>query len=249
MMASTRTPGFAQWATPSGKPGTRVYGYTVVHRYPHDTMAFTQGLQFVDGVLYEGTGLEGRSSIRRVQLATGTVLQKRDLAPQYFGEGITVWKGRIYQLTWLSGVAFVYDQQTFEPRRSFPYKGEGWGLTHDATSLLMSDGTADLRVLDPDTFAERRRIHVTDQGRPVSMLNELEYVKGEIYANVWQTDRIARIDPATGHVVGWIDLAGLLPAAERQRGDVLNGIAWDEAGQRLFVTGKLWPAVFEITLR
>jgi glutamine cyclotransferase len=249
-MAVTRPPGFAAWPqTTAQAPKTPVARYTVVRRYPHDPMAFTQGLQYVDGVLYEGTGLNGRSSIRKVRLDTGQVLQQRDLGPEHFGEGITVWKSRLIELTWRSEVAFVYDVRTFEPMRTFRYTGEGWGLTHDATSLIMSDGSSSLRVLDPETFVERRRIEVTEAGTPVPYLNELEYVNGEVLANVWRTDMIARIEPATGRIVGWIDLAGLLTPAERRQTDVLNGIAWDEAGRRLFVTGKLWPAVFEIALR
>jgi len=224
-----------------------VYTYQVVRSYPHDPGAFTQGLQFVDGVLYEGTGLNGRSSIRKVRLETGEVLQRRDVGAQYFGEGITVWKNDLIELTWQSGLAFVYDRNTFQARRTFNYLGEGWGLTHDDVNLIMSDGTDRLRLLDPVTFAERRRIQVTAAGVPVRNLNELEVVKGEIFANVWQTNMIARI-AADGRVVGWIDLSGLLAPAERTGVDVLNGIAYDRASDRLFVTGKLWPKLFEIKL-
>ena len=224
-------------------------GYRVVHTYPHDRDAFTQGLEFVDGSLFESTGLNGRSSIRKVQLETGRVLRRRDVSQAHFGEGITIWRSQLFELTWQSHVALVYDSDSFEPRGSFAYSGEGWGLTHDLTSLIMSDGTAALRFLDPTTFKERRRVSVTDAGRPVSNLNELEYVNGQVFANVWTTDRIARIDPQTGRVLGWIDLAGLLPAKDRGNGDaVLNGIAYDEKGGRLFVTGKLWPSLFEITI-
>ena len=225
-----------------------VYSYRVVRTYPHDSKAFTQGLQYVDGFLYEGTGLTGSSSIRRVKLETGEVVQRRDLARAYFGEGITVWKTDLIQLTWQSQVAFVYDSKTFAPRRTFKYKGEGWGLTHDGTNLIMSDGTDELRVLDPATVAERRRIKVTAVGTPLGNLNELEYMKGEILANVWTTDSVARISPATGRVTGYIDLAGLLTAAEKASVDVLNGIAYDEKNDRLFVTGKLWPKLFEIKI-
>jgi glutamine cyclotransferase len=225
-----------------------IYGYTVIRTYPHDHDAFTQGLEFVDGVLYESTGLNGRSSIRRVNLETGAVLQKRDVPSQHFGEGITVYKSDLFELTWQSGVAFVYDRTTFAPKRSFKYTGEGWGLTHDGTSLIMSDGTEFLRFLDPATFAERRRLRVTGVGLPVKNLNELEYVKGEIFANVWMTDYVARIDPTSGRVSAYIDLRGLLPARETPPDSVLNGIAYDEAGDRLFVTGKLWPRLFEIRL-
>ncbi len=226
------------------------YTYQVVRVYPHDPAAFTQGLQYIDGALYEGTGLNGRSSIRKVKLETGEVLQKSDLTAEYFGEGITVWKNDLIELTWQSGIAFVYDKTTFQPRRRFNYLGEGWGLTHDDVNLIMSDGTDRLRLLDPATFAERRRIQVTAGGLPVRNLNELEFVKGEIFANIWQTDRIARIAP-DGRVVGWIDLGGLLTPSERaglESGNVLNGIAYDAAKDRLFVTGKLWPKLFEIKL-
>ena len=225
-----------------------VYGYRVVRSYPHDPKAFTQGLQYVDGFLYEGTGLNGRSSIRKVTLETGEVVQRRDVARAYFGEGITVWNTDLIQLTWESHVAFVYDKETFAPRRTFTYAGEGWGLTHDGTSLIMSDGTDQLRLLDPLTFAERRRIKVTAGGTPLRHLNELEYMKGEILANVWMTDSVVRVSPETGRVTGYIDLRGLLTPAERASVDVLNGIAYDEKGDRLFVTGKLWPWVFEIQI-
>jgi glutamine cyclotransferase len=223
--------------------------YRVVRTYPHDPDAFTQGLQFVDGVFYEGTGLNGRSSIRKVEIETGRVLQKRDVPQEHFGEGITVWKNDLIELTWQSHVAFVYDRATFEPKRRFSYPGEGWGLTHDGANLVMSDGSNELRLLDPATFAEKRRIKVTAKGDPLRNLNELEFVKGEILANVWQTDYIARIAPASGQVVGYIDLRGLLTPMERAKTDVLNGIAYDAARDRLFVTGKLWPKVFEIAVR
>jgi glutaminyl-peptide cyclotransferase len=247
IIGSTRAPGFARWQT-SGAARLPVFGYTVQRTYPHDPKAFTQGLQFLDGDLYEGTGLNGRSSIRRVKLETGEVLQERAVPKDYFGEGIVVWKSELIELTWRSEVAFVYDKATFAPTRTFKYAGEGWGLTHDGTNLIMSDGSAELRVLDPTTFAERRRIKVTAAGAPVINLNELEFVKGEIFANIWQTDTIARISPATGQVTGWIDLRGLLTAAESRGVDVLNGIAYDAAQDRLLVTGKLWPKIFEITL-
>jgi len=225
-----------------------IYGYQVVRSYPHDRAAFTQGLIFRDGVFYEGTGLNGQSGIRKVKLETGEVLQVKPLGAEYFGEGITDWKGQIVQLTWQSEVGFVYDMKTFEPVRRWSYSGEGWGLTHDAARLVMSDGSSQLRFIDPATFKETGRITVRDGGTPVERLNELEYVKGEIFANVWQTSRIARISPKDGRVTGWIDLAGLLPPADRGGVDVLNGIAYDAAGDRLFVTGKLWPRVFEIRL-
>jgi glutamine cyclotransferase len=242
-----RTPGFT--ASQTGRTAVPRYSYTVVKVYPHDAAAFTQGLDYVDGVLYEGTGLNGRSSIRRVKLETGEVLQRRDVPRQHFGEGITVWGDVLVELTWQSQIAFVYDLKTFSPRRTFTYPGEGWGLTHDSSSLIMSDGSDSLRFLDPATFAERRRVKVTAGGMPVRDLNELEYVKGEVFANVWQSDSIVRIDPRTGAVTGRVDLSGLLAPRERAAADVLNGIAYDERGDRLFVTGKLWPKLFEIRLK
>ena len=240
--------GLVGWAQAPTGAALPVFGYTVVKTYPHDRDAFTQGLQYVDGVLYEGTGLKGRSSVRTTRLETGEVLRRRATAPEYFGEGITVWRTEIFQLTWQSGVAFVYDRDTFAPRRTLTYTGEGWGLTHDGTSLVMSDGTDTLRFLDPATFAERRRVKVTAAGEPVRDLNELEFVKGEIFANVWQSDYVARINPRNGRVSGWVDFRGLLTPRERASTDVLNGIAYDAAGDRLFVTGKLWPKLFEIRL-
>lgn len=245
----SRRPGFTSTTPPDNVP---LYGYQVQRVYPHDPNAFTQGLQYVDGVLYEGTGLNGRSSIRKVKLETGEVLQKRDVPAQYFGEGITIWKSTLIELTWRSEIAFVYDRDTFQERKTFGYVGEGWGLTHDGTSLIMSDGSDRLRFLDPETFAERRRLQVTAAGMPLRNLNELEYVKGEVLANVWMTDYVARIAPATGVVTGYVDLRGLLTAQERStvdtNGGVLNGIAYDAEHDRLFVTGKLWPKLFDIKL-
>ena len=236
-------------ASPQTPPAqVPTYGYEIVGVFPHDPEAFTQGLQYVDGFFYEGTGLNGRSSIRKVRLDTGEVVKRRDLEEAHFGEGIAVWKSDLIELTWQSNVAFVYDKDTFEPRRTFRYSGEGWGLTHDGVNLIMSDGTDELRVLDPETFLERRRIKVTAGGIPADRLNELEYVKGEILANIWPTDSIARVAPDTGWVTGYIDLKGLLSATEHPSVDVLNGIAYDEKGDRLFVTGKLWPKLFEIKL-
>ena len=223
--------------------------YSVIRAFPHDRAAFTQGFEYFDGVFYEGTGLSGKSSIRKVNVETGEVLQRRDVAAEYFGEGITIWRNDLIELTWQSKVAFVYDRATFAPKRTFSYPGEGWGLTHDETTLIMSDGSAALRFLDPVSFAERRRVTVTDGGVPVPRLNELEYVKGQVYANVWQTYLIARIAPDSGRVVGWIDLTGLLTTADSAGADVMNGIAYDAAHDRLFVTGKLWPKVFEIKVR
>lgn len=247
VLGISRRPGFAAWQAPAATLPTS--GHIVVNTYPHDRDAFTQGLQIVDGVLYEGTGLNGRSSIRTVDLETGRVLQRRDLPQEYFGEGITVWRTEIVQLTYQSGVGFVYDRKTFAPLRSFKYRGEGWGLTHDDQSLIMSDGSEYLRFLDPVTFAERRRVRVTANGVALKNLNELEFVKGEVLANVWQTDYLARIDPASGHVTGYVDLRGLLSPRERASVDVLNGIAYDASADRLFVTGKLWPKLFEIRIK
>jgi glutamine cyclotransferase len=229
-----------------GPPPAPVAGYRVVHVFPHDPQAFTQGLVYLDGVLYEGTGLNGRSTIRKVRLENGEVLQMQKLDSQYFGEGIAVLGGTVFELTWQAGIGFLYDRASFQRKGSFSYRGEGWGLTHDGRRLIMSDGSAYLRFLDPATQKELSRVQVTDGANPVANLNELEYVKGEILANVWQTDRIARISPKTGHVAGWIDLRGLLSARDAQGVDVLNGIAYDAAGDRLFVTGKLWPRLFEI---
>jgi glutamine cyclotransferase len=228
-----------------------VYGYHIVHIYPHDPTAFTEGLFYLDGFLYESTGLERHSTIRKVRLETGDVLQKRDVPAEYFGEGIVNWRHRLVSLTWKSHVGFVYDLKTFKPERRFSYEGEGWALTQDGTQIYMSDGTADLRVLNPDTLLPTRSIHVTLDGKPINNLNELEWVKGEIYANVWQTNWIVRIDPKDGHVVGAINLSGLLAASDIVRGqtDVLNGIAYDAAGDRLFVTGKNWPKLFEVKLQ
>ncbi|HEX6895200.1 MAG TPA: glutaminyl-peptide cyclotransferase [Bryobacteraceae bacterium] len=225
------------------------YGYRVVHVYPHDRNAFTQGLEFRAGFLYEGTGLNGKSSVRKVQLETGKVLQQVDLDPQYFGEGITVFNQQILELTWRSYIGFVYDQASFRQRRSFYYSGEGWGLANDGSVIYMSDGTPQIRVWDPVTLQEKRRITVRDAGKPVTYLNELECVRDEVYANVWQTDRIVRIAPSDGRVLGWIYLAGLLGPSDRTSDtDVLNGIAYDVLGDRLFVTGKNWPKLFEIKL-
>ena len=222
--------------------------YNVVHTYPHDPNAFTQGLVFVDGHLYESTGRQGHSSLRMVDPATGWVLKEYDLPKQYFGEGLTDWRDTLVQLTWTSGIAFVYDRSTFTVRRTFHYKGEGWGLTHDSASLILSDGSATLRFLDPNSFREIRKLTVRDENnQPISNLNELEYVHGEIYANVWHEDRVARISPKTGRVVAWIDLSGLLKPGELSDPEaVLNGLAYDGKSDRLFVTGKLWPKLFEI---
>jgi glutamine cyclotransferase len=223
------------------------YTAAVVHGWPHDPAAFTEGLLYHNGSLYESTGRQ--SSIRQVDLTTGKVLRQKDLDPKYFGEGIVIWKDRLIQLTWKSEIGFVYDLKTFALRSTFHYAGEGWALTRDATHLIMSDGTSDLRFLDPDSLAEIRRIHVTCDGIAIRNINELEWVKGEVYANVWLTNVIVRIDPATGEIKGLIDLTDLAASATKVVGDnVLNGIAYDAAGDRLFVTGKLWPSLYQIKL-
>ena len=230
-------------------PPTPVYGYEIVHAYPHDRKAFTQGLIYLNGFLYEGTGTYGNSWVRKVKLETGEVLQQIAIPEQYFGEGLTEWKSNLVELTWKTEVGFVYDQLSFRKLREFHYQGEGWGLTHDSTNLIESDGSAFLRFWDPETFQEKRRLLVKDGGLPVENLNELEWVKGEIYANVWQSKRIALISPQTGQVKAWINCAGLLSDAELEGTDVLNGIAYDAAHDRLFITGKLWPKLFEIRLK
>ena len=226
------------------------YGYQVVRTYPHDRTAFTEGLFYLDGFLYESTGLEHHSAIRKETLAAGKVVQSRELAPQYFGEGIVAWRGRLIQLTWRNQIGFIYDLATFQPLGRFAYPGEGWALTEDGRQLIMSDGTPQIRFLDPVTLKEVRRITVTADGTPVQELNEIEWVKGEILANIWMTNTIVRIDPASGKVVGLIDLTGLLKPSEisGDRDDVLNGIAYDAKGDRLFVTGKRWPKLFQIRL-
>ena len=246
LFAATVITPAAQRRQPATSPVT---GYQIVKIYPHDREAFTQGLVFLDGIFYEGTGLKGKSSIRKVKPESGVVLQIQKIEDHYFGEGIAVVGDRIIQLTWQSGVGFVYDKKTFQRQRTFSYEGEGWGLTYDGTRLIMSDGTPTLRFLDPQTLKETGRLEVKDGGRPVDEINELEMVKGELFANVWPTDRIARIDPKTGQVTGWLDLAGILDPRDRANVDVLNGIAYDSAGDRLFVTGKQWPKVFEIRVR
>jgi glutaminyl-peptide cyclotransferase len=236
-------------ATQPAQSAAASYGFRIVNVYPHDSRAYTQGLVFLNGVFYESTGLNGRSSIRKVRIETGEVLQRQDVDVKYFGEGLAHWQGKLFQLTWQTHVGFVYDLATFKQERTFPFTGEGWGLATSATHFIMSDGTADLRFLDPVTLKESRRLPVRDGTSPVAQLNELEVVRGEVFANIYQTDRIARINPQTGRVTGWIDLTGLLSPADRAAGaEVLNGIAYDAAADRLFVTGKLWPKVFEIRL-
>jgi glutaminyl-peptide cyclotransferase len=224
-----------------------VYGYKIVNSYPHDPEAFTQGLVYDDGFIYEGTGLNGRSSLRKVELETGRVLQIHNLPNQYFGEGLTIHGDKITQLTWRSNVGFVYEKGDFALIKKFNYPTEGWGITHDEKNLIMSDGSDTLYFLDPITHKEINRIKVTYEGRPVTRLNELEYVNGEIFANIWLTDIIAMISPKTGKVIGWIDLRGLSDDFGSRRSDqILNGIAYDDKRDRLFVTGKLWPKIYEI---
>jgi glutamine cyclotransferase len=236
---------------PSSQAGGPIpeYGYQVVHTYPHDRGAFTEGLFYLNGFLYEGTGLEGESDIRKVKLETGEVLQRKTIPPEYFGEGIIAWKDKLVEMTYKAEKGWIYDLNTFEQKGEFHYPGEGWSLTTDGKRLIMDDGTPQLRFWDPETLQETGRLTVTADGQPVANLNELEWVKGEIFANIWQTDRIARIDPTTGKVVGWIDLTGILNPEDHTEGiDVLNGIAYDAKGDRLFVTGKKWPKLFEIKL-
>jgi glutaminyl-peptide cyclotransferase len=240
----------AEAAPPAPAPAEpAVWGFKVVREYPHDPDAFTQGLFWLDGHLWESTGLVGRSTIRKVRLEDGRVVKSVAIPPGLFGEGIAPWGREIVSVTWQTGRGFRWDRATLKQTGSFRYPGEGWGLTSDGRSLILSDGTATLRYLDPATMRETARLQVTAGGRPVGNLNELEWVKGEIFANVWMTPLIARIDPGTGNVTGWIDMK---PLVERWAGGnpdaVLNGIAWDAARSRLFVTGKNWPRLFEIAL-
>jgi glutamine cyclotransferase len=238
-----------QSSPPAGPGRPPEYTFKVVNAFSHDPAAFTQGLVYHDGFFYEGTGLNGRSQLRKVRLETGAVVQHVDLPGEYFGEGIAIVKNKVIQLTWQSHIGFIYNLSDFKLLRQFSYPGEGWGLTSRGNKIFMSDGTADIRVLDAITLKEKRRFTVRDGKAPIDQLNELEFVEGELFANVWQTDRIARISPQSGKVVGWIDLTGLLsPVYRRQDGAVLNGIAYDSAHKRLFVTGKLWPNIFEIQL-
>ncbi len=230
-------------STPQEAP---ILKHQVVKVYPHDRQAFTQGLFFMDGQLWEGTGLEGQSNIRRVDLATGRVIQRHDIGLQYFGEGLAPVGDKLYELTWKNGVMFVYDKATMKLEKAFRYKGEGWGLTNDGKRLIMSDGSSKLTFLDPATLNNLGTIRVTDRGQEIQRLNELEWIKGEIWANVWQSNRIARIDPKTGRVNSWLLLTGILSPLEAEGTDVLNGIAYDAKGDRIFVTGKLWPKLFEI---
>jgi glutamine cyclotransferase len=234
----------------TSQPSIPIYTYEVVNSWPHDCQAFSQGLVFYNGFLFESTGQYGSSSLRKVDLSTGKILEKIKVPKEYFAEGIAVFQGKIYQLTWESHKGFVYDLESFEREGEFSYDGEGWGLTHDGHSLIMSDGTNRIRFLDPTNFHVERKISVYDNSLPLNELNELEYIKGEIYANIWKTNRIVRIDPNSGKITGWIDLTGLLTSKDGcEETDVLNGIAYDEGGDRLFVTGKLWPKIFEIRLK
>lgn len=231
-------------------PVLQMYACEVVHVWPHDRGAFTQGLVFHDGFLLESTGLKGRSSLRKVELSSGRVLRQIDVPQEYFAEGLAVCGSNIFQLTWQDGKCFVYDLGTFRKEREFTYPGEGWGLTTDGQSLIISDGTERLRFLDPKSFAVTRTISVRSNGHPIIRLNELEYVKEEIFANIWGTDVIARINPTDGDLLGLIDCTGLLPRSEYDATtDVLNGIAYDAATGRLFLTGKHWPKLFEVNLK
>jgi glutamine cyclotransferase len=245
--ASSPAPPEARAASAVAEPAVAQYGYEIVRSHPHDPAAFTQGLTIADGQLYEGTGLYGQSSLRRVDLTTGAALQQIALDGRYFGEGVAVVGDRIVQLTYQTGVGFVYDRTTFSKQKEFTYSGEGWGLTYDGQRLIMSDGSDTLRFWNPDTLAEVGRLRVRDGDRAIDRINELEYVDGAIYANIWQEERIARIDPKTGVVNAWIDMSNLLTATERSRGvDVLNGIAHDPKTGHFLITGKLWPWVFEV---
>ena len=238
---------------PSDPPENAVvptFGYEIVNIWPHDPNAFTQGLVFLEGKMIESTGQEGRSSLRNVELQTGSILKKVDIPFPYFAEGIALLNNKIYQLTWQNQLGFIYDAQSFEKVGEFKYNGEGWGLTTDGQSLILSDGTNRIRFLAPDSFKVTKTIAVMDRKVPVDQLNELEFVNGEIYANIWHDDRIATINPENGRVTAWIDLAGLLQPGDVQDPEaVLNGIAYDQSSGRLFVTGKLWPRLFEIKIK
>ncbi len=228
---------------------TPVYGYSVVATFPHSTSSYTEGFFYLNGKFYEGTGLKGHSQVLVTDPATGRVLQHVELPPEYFGEGIINWGPNLYEWTWQSHIGFVYNRATLRRIATFHYSGEGWGMTRDATNIITSDGSATLRFRDPRDFHTVRSLLVTDQGEPVTELNELEYIHGQIYANVWHSNRIARISPSNGRVLSWIDLTGILPSVERLDAEaVLNGIAYDPQHDRLFVTGKEWPTIFQIKL-
>ena len=233
---------------PVAAPKVPVLTWKLVNTFPHDVGAFTQGLLYRDGFIYESTGLNGRSSVRKVVLETGAVIQIHRLEQKFFAEGLADWNDRLIQLSWRENTGFVYDLNSFEEQRRFEYPGEGWGLTHDGKRLIMSDGTPRLRFLDPETFAETGSVDVTFEGQALRGLNELEYIDGKVFANVWPQPHVVVIDPDSGRVAARIDFSTLLPPEQRQRVDVLNGIAWDAEGRRLFVTGKLWPSLFEIKL-
>lgn len=243
-------PGFGLEEQSAAQGGSPVVGYRIVNVYPHDPQACTQGLVYRNGFLFESTGRNGRSSLRKVSLENGKIVQKQSIDDRYWAEGLTEWNGRLLQLTWKSNIGFVYDIESFKLQDTFRYSGEGWGLTHDGTQLIMSDGSNTLRFLDPASFRERGRISVRDGNISIREMNELEYIRGEIYANIWHTDRIARISPESGRVVGWIDLQNLLSPVYHINDPeaVLNGIAFDAENNRLFVTGKFWPVLFEIEL-
>jgi glutamine cyclotransferase len=231
------------------EPIAAIYTYRVINNYPHDKEAFTQGLVFDNDFIYEGTGLYGRSSIRQTRLETGEIIRQHNLSSSYFGEGITIYQDKIFQITWKSHQGFIYNKSNLKPLDTFEIKTEGWGLTHNGTTLVLSDGTAFLYFLDLTTFEEVKVLEVIDQNIPIKQLNELEYVNGKIYANVWHSEKIAMINPKTGQVSGWIDLAGLQDYLEDNTSiGELNGIAFDTENERLFVTGKLWPQVFEIEI-
>lgn len=241
---------FSPPGDPNSPSATAVYGHKIINTYPHDANAFTQGLVFDGGVLYESTGGYGESTLREVELETGKVVRVRELPDEFFGEGVTIYGGKIIQLTWKARAGFVYDKETLRPLRTFKYPTEGWGVTHDGARLIMSDGTTVLHLLDPNSLRRIGGIRVHDNNSPVTGINELEYCRGRIYANIWPADRIAMIDPNTGEVTAWIDLTGLIEPRERKRPaeDILNGIAYDRQRDRLFVTGKRWPKLFEIEL-
>ncbi len=233
----------------SAKAAAPVAGYKVIAKYPHSTQSFTEGFFFKDGFFYEGTGLNEHSAVLKIQPETGRIVQRVDLPSRYFGEGIIDWGAYLYEWTWQSQICFVYDRATLKLLREFTYTGEGWGMTHSGDRIITSDGTLTLRFRNPVNFAETGHVVVKDGARPIERLNELEYINGEIYANVWHEDRIARISPQDGHVIGWIDISGLLPVREKvDEESVPNGIAWDAKGRRLFVTGKQWPWVFQIAV-
>jgi glutaminyl-peptide cyclotransferase len=225
--------------------------YKLIAAFPHDTSSFTQGLVFAgDGKMYESTGLEGESTLRLVDITSGKTLKRIDVPAKYFAEGLAMVGDELIQLTWRTQLGFVYDRKTFKQKRTFPYKTEGWGIAYDGSSrLVMSDGSDTLTFLDPKTLAPIKTLRVLDAGKAIGNLNELEWIEGEIWANVWTTDRIARISPNTGEVNAWIDLSSLYPRAQRDPGaDVLNGIAYDASARRIYITGKKWPRLYQISV-